>query len=162
EKDWPLPQTKWTKYYLHSGGKANSLKGDGMLSTAPPGDEPPDAYAYDPARPTRSPFKGGHLEDGPVDTRRAAAGEEVLVYTTAPLEEDVEVTGPVEARLYAATSAKDTDWMVRLVDVQSDGYAALLCDGVIRARCRDPHNGGAFTAERLSTIEPGTIYEYTI
>jgi putative CocE/NonD family hydrolase len=162
EKDWPLPQTKWTKYYLHSGGKANSSKGDGTLSTTPPGDEPSDAYVYDPAKPTRSPFKGGHLEDGPVDTREAAAGEDVLVYTTPPLEEDVEVTGPIEAKLFAATSAKDTDWMVRLIDVRPDGYAALLCDGVLRARCRDPQNGGAFTSENLSEIEPGKVYEYTI
>jgi putative CocE/NonD family hydrolase len=85
-----------------------------------------------------------------------------LVYTTPPLEEEVEVTGPVEAKLYAATSAEDTDWMVRLIDVRPDGYAALLCDGVLRARCRDPNNGGAFTAERLSVIEPGKVYEYTI
>ena len=162
EKDWPLPQTKWTRFYLHSAGKANSLAGDGTLSTAPPGDEPPDGYTYDPARPTRSPFKGGHLEDGPVDTRPAAKGDGVLVYTTPPLKEDVEVTGPVEAKLHASTSARDTDWMVRLIDVRPDGYAALLCDGVLRARCRDPHNAGAFTAERLSAIEPGAVYEYTV
>jgi putative CocE/NonD family hydrolase len=162
EQDWPLPQTRWTRYYLHSGGKANSLDGDGTLDTTPPGEEPPDAYTYDPHKPTRSPFKGGHLEDGPVDTRGPAAGAEVLVFTTPALEEEVEVTGPVEAKLYAATSARDTDWMVRLIDVRPDGYAALLCDGVLRARCRDPHDGGAFTPERLSPIEPGKVHEYTI
>lgn len=161
EKDWPLPQTKWTKYYLHSDGKGNSLKGDGTLNTTPPKEEPTDAYTYDPAKPTRCPFTGGHI-DGPVDTRKAASGEEVLVYTTPALEEDVEVTGPIEAKLYAATSAKDTDWMVRLVDVRPDGYAALLCDGVLRARCRDPRQGGAFNAEKLSLIEPEKVYEYTI
>jgi putative CocE/NonD family hydrolase len=160
EEDWPLPQTKWAKYYLHSGGKANTLKGDGTLGTTAPGEEPADAYTYDPARPTRSPFTGGHV-DGPVDTRQAAAGDEVLVYTTPPLTEEVEVTGPVEAKLYASTSARDTDWMVRLIDVRADGHAALLCDGVIRARCRDPQNG-AFNPDRLSTIEPGKVYEYTI
>jgi putative CocE/NonD family hydrolase len=162
ERDWPLPQTLWTKYYLHSGGKANSLQGEGALSTAAPGDEPADGYSYDPARPTRAPFTGGDLEDGAVDTRKPAGGDEVLVYSTPTLAEDVEVVGPVEAKLFAATSARDTDWMVRLIDVQPDGYAALLCDGVIRARCRDPKNGGAFTAERLSEIEPGKAYEYTI
>jgi putative CocE/NonD family hydrolase len=161
EKDWPLPQTRWTRYYLHSGGKANSLSGDGTLSTAAPADEPPDTYSYDPSKPTLSPFTGGHI-DGPADTRKAAAGRDVLVYTTPPLEEDVEVTGPVEAKLYAATSARDTDWMVRLIDVRPDGRAALLCDGVMRARCRDPKNGGAFTASRLSTIEPDRVSEYTI
>jgi putative CocE/NonD family hydrolase len=162
EKDWPLPQTRWTKYYLRGHGRANSLRGDGALSTTPPGDEPADRYTCDPAKPTRSPpTANGHI-DGPWDTRGAAAGDDVLVYTTPPLQEEVEVTGPVEAKLYAATSAQDTDWMVRLIDVRPDGYAALLCDGVLRARCRDPKNGGAFTAERLSAIEPGQVYEYTI
>jgi putative CocE/NonD family hydrolase len=162
EKDWPLPETRWTKFYLHSGGRANSLKGDGVLSSTAPADEPADGYTYDPAKPTRSPFKGGHLEDGPVDTRASSAGEDVLVYTTAPLAEDVEVTGPIEAKLFASTSARDTDWMMRLIDVRPDGYAALLCDGVMRARCRDLQNGGAFRSDRLSAIEPGTVHEYTI
>lgn len=97
-----------------------------------------------------------------MDTREAAAGDDVLVYTTEPLKEEVEVIGPVEAKLFAATSSKDTDWMMRLIDVRPDGYAALLCDGVLRARCRDPHNGGAFRADRLSRIEPGEVYEYTL
>lgn len=162
EKDWPLPQTKWVKYYLHSGGKANSLKGDGRLSTTAPADEPPDHYTYDPTKPTLAPFTGGHLEDGPVDTRKPAEGNEVLVYTTPALEEDVEVIGPIEAKLFAATSANDTDWMMRLIDVHPDGQAALLCDGVLRARHRDPQNGGAFNAEKLSIIEPGKAYEYTL
>lgn len=162
EKDWPLPQTKWVKYYLHSGGKANTLKGDGTLSTSVPGDEPADHYTYDPAKPTLAPFTGGHLEDGAADTRKPAAGEDVLIYTTPPLEEDVEIIGPIEAKLFAATSAKDTDWMMRLTDVHPDGYSAMLCDGVMRARHRDPEKGGAFNAEKLSTIEPGKVYEYTL
>lgn len=160
--DWPLPQARRVKYFLHSRGRANSAAGDGTLTTAPPGEEPCDAYTYDPARPTQAPpSANGHI-DGPLDMRKVAAGEEVLVYATPPLTEDVEVVGPVEAKLYAATSARDTDWMVRLVDVRPDGYAALLCDGVIRARCRDPERHGAFSPERLSTIEAGRVYEYTI
>jgi putative CocE/NonD family hydrolase len=163
EQDWPLPQTQWTPYYLHSGGKANTAEGDGTLDTVPPSaDEPADHYTYDPADPPPSPFTGGHLEDGAADARTAAARPDVLVYTTPPLAEAVEVTGPIEATLYAATSARDTDWMVRLIDVQPDGYAAILCDGLIRARCRDPERQGEFTSERLSTIEPGEVYEYTI
>lgn len=160
--DWPLPQTRWTKYYVHSGGKANTLKGDGVLSTTPPQAEPCDRYTYDPAQPTPAPFKGGHLEDGAADAREAAAREDVLTYTTPPLTEDLEITGPITARLYAATSARDTDWMVRLIDVHPDGYAALLCDGVLRARCRDPKSGGAFNPEKLSDIEPERVYEYSI
>ena len=163
EKDWPLPQTRWTRYYLHSGGKANSWKGDGVLSTEEPASEPPDSYVYDPAQPTLCPFtvKIGHI-DGPVDTRLAGVGDDVLAYTTPTLTEDVEVTGPVEAKLFAATSARDTDWMMRLIDVFPDGYAALLCDGVFRARHRDPEKDGAFNGTRLSTIEPGRTYEYQI
>jgi putative CocE/NonD family hydrolase len=161
EKDWPLPQTVWTKYFFASDGHANSLDGDGTLSTKPPSGKPHDAYRYDPATPTRSPFTGGHI-DGPVDTRGAAAGDEVLVYTTPPLEDPIEVTGPISAKFYASTSARDTDWMVRLTDVYPDGRSVLLCDGVMRARYRDPDNNGAFRADRLSEIVPGQIHEYSI
>lgn len=162
ERDWPLPQTKWTKFYLHSGGKANSLKGDGRLDTSAPAEEPADEYTYDPRRPTPSPFKGGHTEDGAVDTSPGAARDDVLVYTSAPLEKETELIGPVSAKLYVATSARDTDWMVRLVDVSPDGTAALLCDGVMRARFRDPAREGTYNPAQLSTIEPGAVLEYTI
>ncbi|MGI6414774.1 MAG: CocE/NonD family hydrolase [Thermoguttaceae bacterium] len=161
ERDWPLPSTQWTRYYLHSGGKANSSAGDGTLSTRAPGDEPPDRYTYDPMHPTLAARQGSTVH-GPLDTRPVSAGPEVLVYTTPPLEEDVEVVGPIAAKLFAATSARDTDWMVRLVDVHPDGYAALLCDGVLRARSRDPERGGAFNSAKLSRIEPGEVYEYLI
>jgi hypothetical protein len=162
EPDWPLPGTRWTKFYFHSNGQANSLAGDGTLDTSLPGDEPPDQYTYDPRNPTPSPFTGGHSEDGAVDTREGASRDDVLVYTTAPLEKALELIGPVTARLYASTSARDTDWMVRLVDVAPDGASALLCDGVLRARCRDPQYEGRFNADQLSKIEPGAVLEYTI
>lgn len=160
--DWPLPETKWTKYYLHSRGKANSVRGDGTLDTTAPASEPTDKYVYDPALPALSPYTGGHLEDGPVDSRLASRGDDVLVYTTEPLQSDVEVCGPITAKLFAATSAKDTDWMMRLIDVHPDGFSAFLCDGVMRARYRDPKNHGAYNPARLSTIEPGKALEYTL
>jgi len=122
---------------------------------------PPDRYSYDPLHPTRSSFQGPHV-DGAVDTREFSTGQDLLVYTAPPLAEEIEVTGPLTAKLYAATSARDTDWMVRLIDVHPDGYAALLCDGVLRARCRDPERGGAFNSAKLSQIEPGKVYEYLI
>ena len=159
--DWPLAETKWTRFYLHSGGKANSSAGDGTLSTTPPGNEPPDRYTYDPLDPTPSMYSGVHI-DGPVDSRDCSIRQDVLVYSTPPLEEEIEVTGPITAKLYAATSARDTDWMVRLIDIWPDGYAALLCDGVLRARSRDPERGGAFNSAKLSRIEPGEVYEYLI
>ena len=167
EQDWPLPQTQWTKYYLHGQGKANSFKGDGTLSlAAPSGKEPADTYVYDPANPTRDPFSvypnsNGHI-DGALDTRLSAIGDEVLVYTTPVLVDDVEVVGPITAKLFAATSAHDTDWMMRLIDVRPDGSTAFLSEGLMRARNRDPEKGGRFTAEKLSTIEPNQVYEYTL
>lgn len=162
EKDWPLPETKWTPYYLTSGGRANSLKGDGVLSLAQPKTAGLDTYFYDPDHPTPSTYgTHGHIP-GAVDARLGAIGDEVLVYQTSVLGEDVEVTGPIEATLFAATSAKDTDWMLRLVDVHPSGYAALLGEGIMRARNRDPAAGGQFNAAQLSTIEPNQVYEYRI
>ena len=161
-KDWPLPETKWTKFFLHSGGRANTLNGDGALSQVSPAEEKSDTYTYDPSHPTPSAWKGGHTEDGAVDTREGASRDDVLVYTSAPLEKDLTVIGPVSAKLFAATSARDTDWMVRLVDVAPDGTTALLCDGVMRARYRDPKNEGRFNPAQLSTIEPESPLEYTI
>lgn len=161
EQDWPLPQTQWTKYYLHSKGKANSLTGDGALSVTPPKDEPADTYTHDPGDPVPDAFTNGHI-DGPIDTSKSAQRNDVLVYSTPPLTEDVEVVGPLTATLYAATSAKDTDWMVRLVDVYPDGRSALLCDAVLRARCRDPEKRGAFNAAKLSALKPEEVYEYSL
>lgn len=162
EKDWPLPQTRWTNYYLTSGGNANSALGDGVLTTKPARNSGSDSYVYDPAHPTLSPFKGGSIEEGAIDIRATEAGEDVLVYTTAPLTEDTEVTGPIQMKIFASTSARDTDWIVHLVDVYPDGYAAILAEGVMRARNRDGDQAGAFNPAKLSTITPGEVYEYTI
>jgi putative CocE/NonD family hydrolase len=92
----------------------------------------------------------------------SAKRNDVLVYTTPVLEKDVEIIGPITATLYAATSEKDTDWMVRLCDVGPDGRSSFLAEGVMRARHRDPENGGAFNASRLSTLEPNRAYPYII
>ncbi|MDY0166133.1 MAG: CocE/NonD family hydrolase [Thermoguttaceae bacterium] len=161
--DWPLPETRYTRYYLRSGGRANSSAGDGKLSLEPPGaDEPDDHYVYDPDDPTPSAgFTNGHI-DGPRDISESAARPDVLVYTTDELAEDVELIGPITAKLYAATSAADTDWMIRLADVHPDGRALFLGEGMMRARHRDPQREGAFNPQRLSTIQAGEAYEYTI
>lgn len=160
--DWPLPETRFTSYYLHSAGNANSSSGDGGLSTQPPAKEPPDRYVYDPHDPTPSAaFANGHI-DGPRDISKSAARRDVLVYDTPVLTEDVELVGPITAQIFAATSARDTDWMIRLADVQPDGRALFLGEGVMRARHRDPIRHGAFNAHKLSTIEPDQAYEYTI
>lgn len=161
-QDWPLPGTRFTKFYLHSGGKANSSDGDGALKTEPPGEQPPDRYTFNPDDPTPSaPFANGHI-DGPRDISASAKRRDVLVYQTPELTEDVELVGPITAKLFAATSRPDTDWMIRLSDVHPDGRALFLAEGILRARHRDPEKDGAFNPNRLSIIEPNQPYEYMI
>ena len=160
--DWPLPETQFTRYYLHSQGNANSTSGNGSLTTRHPAKEPADHYTYDPDDPTPSPpYGNGHI-DGPRDISPSASRDDVLVYDTPPLTADTELIGPIEAVLFAATSAHDTDWMIRLSDVHPDGKAMFLAEGVTRARHRDPEIHGAFNPNRLSKIKPGRPYEYRI
>jgi putative CocE/NonD family hydrolase len=167
ESEWPLPGTELTPWYLRSGGRANSLAGDGVLSRDPPGpDEPADRYDYDPAHPV--PTIGGNtsiltimqnavepVAPGPADQRPLERRDDVLCYTSDRLDADLEVTGPVEAVIYAASSARDTDVVVRLSDVQPDGRALLLCEGILRARYR-------YGLDRTELLEPGEVAEYRI
>ena len=156
ESDWPLPRTHYTRYYLHADAPANTRHGAGGLSTAPPGDEPPDVYVYDPSDPV--PTRGGStliIPQGVADQREVEARQDVLVYTSAPLERDLEITGPISATLYAASSAVDTDFTAKLVDVRPDGYAHNLQDGIVRARYRT-------SAAEPSLIQPGRVYRYEI
>ena len=160
EQDWPLARAQSTSYYLHSDGKANSLNGDGTLSTQPPGDQPPDVFLYNPANPV--PTRGGQLccnpyfvPGGAAEQKDIEARDDVLVYSTPPLERDVEVTGPVTVTLWAATSARDTDFTAKLVDVCEHGCATNLTDGIIRGRYRE-------SSSNPSLLEPGRDYQYTI
>jgi putative CocE/NonD family hydrolase len=156
EDEWPLKRTHWTKFYFHSDGRANSLLGDGVLSTDAPGKEKPDHYTYNPEKPTPYITELSSAQvGGPDDYRPVQRRDDVLVYTTEPFTEDVEVTGPVVVKLHAASTARDTDWTALLCDVYPDGYALRLCDGVIRARYRE-------SLEKASLLEPGKAYEYTI
>ncbi|HLZ57182.1 MAG TPA: CocE/NonD family hydrolase [Ktedonosporobacter sp.] len=161
EGEWPLARAVETRYYLHSGGQANTLHGNGMLSTTPPQDEIADIYDYDPAHPVIT--RGGALlmtaeyPAGPYDQRGTESRDDVLVYTTPTLEEDTEVTGPIKVTLWAKSSAPDTDFVARLVDVHPDGYAQNLTDGIVRARYR-----GFTRGEEPTLIEPGQAYEYEI
>src|SRR5262249_43702192 len=137
-------RTKFTQYYLHSAGRANSRLGDGTLSTAPPATEPPDRFTYDPASPV--PTTGGNVcnactpgqqvPDGPVDQSAVETRHDILVYTTAPLTQGVEVTGPISLQLYVSSSALD-NFTGKLVDVYPDGTAYNIQEGILRARYRD-------------------------
>jgi len=159
--DWPIPGTQFTSYYLHSLGEANSAGGNGRISTHKPTvDEPPDHYVYDPANPV--PSRGGHscctpdvAPVGPTNQADIEGRADVLVYSTPALDHAVEVTGPVSLTLYASSSAVDTDWTAKLVDVFPDGHAINLNNGIIRARYRD-------SLEHTSPITPGEIYKYVI
>ena len=160
--EWPLPETQYTPYYLHGGGKANSVFGDGALSTAPPEREEPDRYVYDPEHPVMT--IGGStccseatlpVSMGARDQRPNEYRPDVLVYSTPELDRDIEVTGPVKAVLYASSDARDTDFTAKLIDVFPDGYAMNVAQGIIRARYRD-------SWENPTLLEPGRTYEYTI
>jgi putative CocE/NonD family hydrolase len=160
EHEWPLARTQWQKWYLHSGGSANTVIGDGALSAELPADEPPDQYVYDPEYPV--PTRGGNnccspelIPWGPQDQRCVEMRSDILVYTSEALAEGMEVTGPIEVVLHAATDGLDTDWTAKLVDVSPSGYAMNLCDGILRARYRD-----GFTNPVL--LEPGQVCEYRI
>src|SRR5262249_39044893 len=160
ESDWPPPEAKNTRYYLHSNGSANSLRGDGALSFVAAKKESPDKFTYDPANPVTT--IGGspccdavHYEPGPRDQRSAETRNDVLVYTTKPMTEDTEVTGPVALELWAKSSAVDTDFTAKLVDVSPDGFATNLADGILRMRYRD-------SQERPTLMNPEQVYRVSI
>ncbi len=157
--EFPLPDAVETRFYLRSGGHANSAAGDGVLGTDGPGGEP-DTYVYDPREPV--PTVGGNmccrndmLASGAFDQRAVERRGDVLVYTSEPLEEDLTVIGPVQVELWAASSARDTDFTAKLVDVHLDGYAHNVSEGIVRARFRN--------SDYLeSWLTPGAVHDYTI
>lgn len=157
EHEWPLARTQYTKFYLRSRGRANSLYGDGELSREPPENEPTDGFTYDPDNPV--PTVGGQSmfidNNGPMDRRPVERRDDVLVYSTAPLSNDLEVTGTIDLTLYAASSAPDTDFSATLIDVHPNGSAINICEGIVRARFRESY-------EAPTLIDPGAIYEYKI
>jgi putative CocE/NonD family hydrolase len=160
EDDWPLARAKETRYFLHSSGKANSVGGDGALSATAPRSETADHYVYDPANP--APTVGGplccdpkHLKPGPRDQRSVEARPDVLVYSTPPLAQDLEVTGPITLELFASSSAVDTDFEAKLVDVWPDGFAQNLTEGIVRARYRD-------SREQPQLLNPGQTYKIAL
>jgi uncharacterized protein len=156
EQAWPLARTQYTSFYFHSQGSAHSLHGDGRLSLEGPSQEPPDTYIYDPRNPV--PTRGGNtlvIPMGVYDQRPLEERRDVLCYTSEPLTHALDITGPITVKLYAASSAPDTDFTAKLVDVRPDGYVQNLADGIIRARYRE-------SRANPSPIMPDMVYEYTI
>jgi hypothetical protein len=161
EEDWPLARAKSTRYYLHSGGAASTASGDGTLSTAAPGTEKADQFIYDPndAVPTLGgplccgPFPPAGL--GPQDQSKAEARSDVLVFTTPALAKDLEVTGPVSLDLYVSSSAVDTDFTGKLVDVWPNGLAQNLTEGILRLRYRN-------SQDKAELAKPGETYHVTV
>ncbi len=168
---YPLPGTRFEKLYLASSGKANTSKGDGKLTfAAPPAKAEPDSYVYDPADPTPDPRM---YEESEVDEKRVRSVEErkkeaeshhalvteqrrdILVYVTEPLEKDLTFAGPISARLFASSSAKDTDWHMLLSEVTPEGKIQPLAHGIIRASFRQ-------SMAKPVLLKPGQVYEYTL
>ena len=156
ENEWPLARTAYTSFYLHSNGHANTRSGDGVLSVElPAASEPPDFFQYDPLNPV--PTRGGNnfiTNVGPYDQSTIEDRQDVLCFSSPVLDEDIEVTGPVTAVLYAATDAIDTDFTVKLVDLYPDGRAINIQDGIVRAgyRNNDP--------DVPTPLTPGSVEEY--
>jgi putative CocE/NonD family hydrolase len=159
ENEWPLARTRYTNYYIRSGGRANSAIGDGVLSPELPAGAATDSFTNDPADPV--PSMGGNIccsnvPSGPWDQRSVERRDDVLVYTTPAMTKALEVTGPIKMELFAATSAKDTDWTAKLVDVYPNGFAQNIQSGIVRARYREGPGKPA------KPIEPGQVLAYSI
>jgi putative CocE/NonD family hydrolase len=153
EPEWPLARARPERWFLHTGGG---------LSVESPGDEQPDRYVYDPADP--APTIGGptslpapfmRTNSGPMDQQRVEERADVLVYSSEPLSQPLEVIGPLTVVLHAATSAHDTDFVAKLCDVGPDGVSMILAEGVLRARYREGYDAAR-------PVEPDRVYEYKI
>jgi putative CocE/NonD family hydrolase len=160
EEQWPLSRALVTPFYLSSRGRANTLHGDGRLQRGEPRRQKPDQFVYDPRDPV--PTEGGAvccnpnvLPWGPRDQRAVEERRDVLVYTSAPLKRELEVTGPVRVVLYVSTSQPDTDFTAKLVDVFPNGEARILTDGILRLRYRE-------SLEKALPARPGEVYRITI
>lgn len=155
--DWPLPNTTYRKFYLHSAGHANSRYGDGILSDRLPRGETADSFTDDPATPV--PSLGGQAcctglttGAGGFDQSMTEMRHDVLVYSSDPLAQGLEVTGPLEVVLYVASSAKDTDFIAKLVDVYPDGHAFNVQEGALRMRYRNGFSAPVW-------MQTGAVYE---
>jgi putative CocE/NonD family hydrolase len=158
---WPPEGAQPVTFYLSSGGKANSLYGDGALNSGAPNVDAADAFTYDPMNPV--PSYGGNVcctgnavTGGAMDQRKMEARNDILVYSTEPLQEGLEVSGPMEATLYVSSDAKDTDFTVKVIDVYPDGTAYNLDETIQRLRYRNGYD------KPLVWMEPGQVYKVAL
>lgn len=168
---YPLPDTRFEKWYLASAGGANTSRGDGRLTReVPPTGAGQDRYTYNPGDPTPAPQYYEESEDGTTREKSVErkkkereahhkkvtrSRRDILVYTTEPLDKPLTFAGPLSAVLYASSSARDTDWFVRVMEVDKEGKIFMLTEGKIRARFRR-------SMKKPQLLEPGEVYEYGI
>jgi putative CocE/NonD family hydrolase len=158
---WPPAGAQPTTFFLGSGGRANTLAGDGVLSSTPPDADRPDSFTYDPANPVMSVggnvcCTGNAITAGAFDQRKNEAREDVLVYTSEPFKEGVEISGPIVPTLFVSSDAKDTDFTVKILDVYPDGRAYNLDESIQRMRYRDGYD------KPLVWMENGKIYKVAL
>ncbi|WP_420379440.1 CocE/NonD family hydrolase [Gilvibacter sp.] len=156
-EQWPPADAKMTTFYLNSGGKANTLNGDGVLTTKKPRKDNPDTFTYDPMDPVMSYggnvcCTGNAVKGGAYDQQSMEENPNILVYTSEVLTEDTEVTGFIESTLYVSSDAKDTDFTIKIIDVYPDGRAYNLDETIQRARYREGYDKEVF-------MEEGEVYE---
>ncbi|HOY19131.1 MAG TPA: CocE/NonD family hydrolase, partial [Haliscomenobacter sp.] len=154
---WPPANAKMTTLYLNSGSRANSLYGDGKLSTTAPKIDAPDGFTYDPMNPV--PSYGGNVcctgnavQGGAFDQQKMEIRNDILVYSTEPLVDGVEVSGFIETTLYVSSDVKDTDFTIKLIDVYPDGTAYNLDETIQRVRYREGYEKEVF-------MEKGKVYK---
>ena len=158
---WPPRGAQPVSFFLSSMGKANTLDGDGALTEAAPTADSPDKFDYDPMNPV--PSYGGNVcctgnavQGGAFDQRKMEARPDILVYSTEPLKQGMELSGPIEVTLYVSSDAKDTDFTVKLIDVYPDGRAYNLDETIQRLRYRNGYD------KPLAWMEPGKVYKVTL
>ena len=158
---WPPAGAQPLTFYLSSGGKANSLHGDGVLAASAPATDTPDRFTYDPMNPVTS--YGGNvcctgtaITAGAFDQRKMEARADVLVYTSEPFKDGVEISGPIEPTLYVSSDAKDTDFTVKVLDVYPDGRAYNLDESIQRMRYREGYE------KPPVWMEAGQVYRVTL
>jgi uncharacterized protein len=156
---WPPPEVRLESWYLHSGGRANTMGGDGRLSRSAPDREPPDRYVYNPEFPVPTAPEAGmsYTSVETLDQRFAQRRDDVLCYTSEPLQDDLAIAGSVKLVFYATSDALDTDFMAKLIDVHPDERALMMGPmvGVIRARFRD-------SLSQPTLMTPGRVYKFEI